>query len=286
MPTYDVSYLPVLTWTNILCFFFSGLAAGSFLLSFWAGYERGKLRPLAKTSAVVTPVLLVIGLALLILDLDHPFRFWLVLTTFQPTSVVSWASWVLLLFFIVTTLYAFLWFTDKGDSAKTLGWLGLPLAIFVGMYTGLLLMQMAGNPLWETALLPWMFLVGALLSAMAMNVLIMTVMGHKPSESFFGLKKYICTLIVMELLMVGSELVALYMGPTETVEAVNLLLTGEFSTWFIGLQIIVGSLLPLGLLVTIKASKNAAFHTLVSTLLLVGVLAMRYIVVMGGQVNL
>jgi polysulfide reductase chain C len=161
---YDVFHLLVFNWTNILCFFFSGLAAGSFLLSFWAGYEREKLRSLAKTSAVVTPISLVIGLALLILDLGRPFQFWRVLTTFQPTSIVSWASWVLVLFFIVTTLYAFLWFTDKGASAKTLGWLGL--------------------------------------------------------------------------------------------------------------------------MVTIKASKNAAFHTLVSTLLLVGVLAMRYIVVMGGQVNL
>ncbi len=285
MNTYDVFHLPVLSWMNILYFFFGGLAAGSFLLSFWAGYEREKLRSLAKTSAVVTPILLVVSMALLILDLGRPFRFWLILTTLQPTSIVSWASWVLMLFFIVATLYAFLWFTDKGDSAKTLGWLGLPLAIFVGMYTGLLLMQMAGNPLWESALLPWMFLVGALLSAMAMNVLIMTVTGHKPSESFFGLKKYICTLVIVELLMVGSEFEALYMGPAKTVEVANLL-TGEFSTWFIGLQIIVGSLLPLGLLVTIKASKNVAFHTLVSTLLLVGVLAMRYIVVMGGQVNL
>ena len=286
MPTYDVFHLPALNWINILYIFFSGLAAGSFLLSFWAGYEREKLRSLAKTSAVVTPVLLVIGLALMILDLGRPLRFWLVLTTFQPTSIASWASWVLTLFFIVTTLYAFLWFTDKGDSAKTLGWLGLPLAIFVGMYTSLLLMDKAGNPLWKSALLPWMFLVGALLSAMAVNILIMTVMGHEPSESFFGLKRYICTLVVVELLMVGSELVALYMGSAETVKVANLLLTGEFSTWFIGLRIIVGSLLPLGLLVTIKTSKNAAFHTLVSVLLLVGVLAMRYIVVMGGQVNL
>lgn len=96
-----------------------------------------------------------------------------------------------------------------------------------------------------------MFLVGALLGVMAVNVLIMTVMGHKPSESFFGLKKYICTLVVVELLMVGSEIVALYMGPVKTVKAAKLLLTGEFSTWFIGLQIIVGSLLPLSLLVTI-----------------------------------
>ena len=104
MPTYDVFHLPALNWINILYFFFSGLAAGSFLLSFWAGYEREKLRSLAKTSAVVTPVLLVISLALMILDLGRPFRFWLVLTTFQPTSIVSWASWVLMLFFIVTTL--------------------------------------------------------------------------------------------------------------------------------------------------------------------------------------
>lgn len=39
MDTYDVFHLPVLNWVNILYFFFGGLAAGSFLLSFWAGYE-------------------------------------------------------------------------------------------------------------------------------------------------------------------------------------------------------------------------------------------------------
>ncbi len=286
MPAYDIFHLPALNWITALYFFFGGLAAGSFLLSFWAGYEKENLKAVAKTSAVVAPIALIIGLILLVVHLGRPFQFWRIMVTFKPTSTTSWGSWVLNLFVIVSVPYGFLWWREKGDRAKVLGGVGLAPAIFVGMYTGLLLMQMAGNPLWESALLPWIFLVGGLVSAMAVSVLVLTLLGEKPTEPFFGLKKYICGLVVVELLMVGSELVALYTGPAESVEAANLLLRGQFSGWFIGLQIIVGSVLPLVLLMSAKAPKSAAFNRLVSALLLVGVLSVRFIVVLAGQVSL
>jgi formate-dependent nitrite reductase membrane component NrfD len=267
-----------------LYFFFGGLAAGSFLLSFWTGYMRENLKPLAKVSAMVTPISLAIGLFMLVLHLERPFQFWRILITFKPTSTTSWGAWILNFFFIVSILYAFLWFINKPDSAKMLGWLGLPLAIFTGMYTGLLMMQMSANPIWESALLPWMFLIGGLLSAMAVSILVMTLTRQEPSESFFGLKNSICTLIIVELLMVSTEYLALYLGHVEEVQMANLLLRGKFSLLFIGLQIIVGSLLPLGLLVMVKASNSTAFHTLVSLLLVVGVFTMRFIIVMIGQI--
>jgi formate-dependent nitrite reductase membrane component NrfD len=146
------------------------------------------------------------------------------------------------------------------------------------------MMQMSANPLWESALLPWMFLIGGLLSAMAVSVLVMTLTRQEPSESFFGLKKSICALIIVELLMVSTEHLALYLGHVEEVQMANLLLRGKFFLLFIGLQIIVGSLLPLGLLVMVKASNSTAFRTLVSLLLVVGVFTMRFIIVMIGQI--
>ncbi|MBW7989699.1 MAG: hypothetical protein FVQ84_06755 [Planctomycetes bacterium] len=283
MPTYDIFHLPALNWVTVLYFFFSGLTSGSFILSLWAGYERKKLKPVAKPAAVITPISLVICLLLLVLHLERPFQFWRILTAFKPMSTTSWGSWVLSIFLVVSTLYAFLWLINKEEKAKTLGLLGLPLALFTGLYTGLLLMQMSGNSLWDSALLPWIFLVGGLLTAIAVSVLVLTVSGQEATEPFYGLRKYISALIVIELLMISSELVALYTGGTAAAEIANKLLTGNLSFWFLNLEVAVGLLLPLVILVVAKTSKKAGLHVVVSVLTLIGILTMRFIVVLAGQ---
>ncbi len=132
----------------------------------------------------------------------------------------------------------------------------------------------------------WMFLVGGLISAMAAAVLILTLMGQKATEPFFGLRKYLCALIVVELLMIGSELIALYTGPVVAVETANLLLTGKLSSLFIGVELIIGALVPLALLIALKVSRSPALYMLTSVLLLVGVLTMRCVVVLAGQGSL
>lgn len=283
MPTYDIFHLPALNCVTVLYFFFSGLTSGSFILSLWAGYGRKKLKPVAKPAAVITPISLVICLILLVLHLERPFQFWRILITFKPTSTTSWGSWVLSIFMVVSIVYAFLWLINKEEKAKTLGLLGLPLALFTGLYTGLLLMQMSGNSLWDSALLPWIFLVGGLLTAISVSVCILTVSGQEATEPFYGLKKYICTLIVIELLMISSELVALYTGGSDAVEIANKLLKGNLSFWFLNLEVAVGLLIPLGILVVAKTSKKAGLHIVVSVLTLIGILTMRFIVVLAGQ---
>jgi len=283
MPSYDIFHLPGLDWITVLYFFFSGLASGSFLLSVWAGYGKKKLRPVAKCAAVITPISLVTGLLLCILHLERPFQFWRILTTFQPTSTTSWGSWVLSILLVVSTLYAFLWLINRQEKAKTLGLLGLPLALFTGLYTGLLLMQMSGNSLWDSALLPWLFLVGGLLTAIAVCILILTLSGQEAAEPFYGLRNYISTLIVIELLMIGSELVGLYTGGTAAVEIANKLLTGKLSFWFLNLEVTAGLLLPLVILIVAKTSMKAGLHIAVSILMLIGILSMRFIVVLAGQ---
>lgn len=283
MPTYDIFHLPGISWITVLYFFFSGLAGGSFILSVWAGYERKKLQPVAKPAAVITPISLAIGMLLCVLHLERPFQFWRILTTFKPSSSTSWGSWVLSIFLVVSLLYAFLWLINKGEKAKTLGFLGLPLALFTGLYTGLLLMQMSGNSLWDSALLPWIFLVGGLLTAIAVSILILTISGQEAIEPFYGLRKYICTLIVIELLMISSELLGLYTGGAEAAQIANKLLTGNLSFWFLNLEIAVGLVIPLGILVVARTSKKAGLHIAVSVLTLIGILTMRFIVVLAGQ---
>ncbi|MBW8040669.1 MAG: hypothetical protein FVQ85_11780 [Planctomycetes bacterium] len=283
MPTYDIFHLPALDSITVMYFFFSGLTSGTFLLSLWAGYGQEKLKSVAKPAAVITPISLAIGLLLLVLHLERPFQFWRILITFKPTSTTSWGAWVLNIFFVISFLYAFLWLKNKGEKAKMLGLFGLPFALFTGLYTGLLLMQMSGNALWDSALLPWIFLVGGLLTAIAVTVIVLTVMGQKPTEPFFGLRRHIQALIAIELLMIASEFVGLFTGGAAATEIAVMLLRGKLSFWFLNLEVLVGLLIPLGLLIVAKRSKNAGLHVAVSALVIIGVLTMRFIVVLVGQ---
>ena len=130
MPTYDIFHLPALNWVTVLYFFFSGLTSGSFILSLWAGYGRRKLKPVAKPAAVITPISLAICLLLLVLHLERPFQFWRILITFKPMSTTSWGSWVLSIFMVVSTLYAFLWLINRQEKAKTLGLLDEFISFF------------------------------------------------------------------------------------------------------------------------------------------------------------
>jgi formate-dependent nitrite reductase membrane component NrfD len=187
------------------------------------------------------------------------------------------------IFFIISILYALLWLINKGDKAKLLGLLGLPFALFIGLYTGLLLMQMSGNALWDSALLPWMFLVGGLLAAMAATILVLTASGQEAKEPFYGLRQYICALIAIELLMIFSEFVGLFTGGAAATEIAVTLLRGDLSFWFLSLEVVAGLLIPLGILVVAKTSKKAGLHVAVSALTLIGILTMRFIVVVAGQ---
>jgi formate-dependent nitrite reductase membrane component NrfD len=286
MPSYNIFHVDALHWLIAVYFFLGGLAAGSFLFSVWAAYVNEKLKPLAKTAAIVTPVALAIGLSLLLLDLGQPFKFWRIMVTFQATSAASWGVWAVNVLFVVSIVYAFLWYQGKGETAKKLGYVGVPFALFVGLYTGVLLNQLSGNALWDSALLPWIFLLGGVLSAMALTVLLATITGIESTEPFYGLKRVFCFLVILELLLVTSEMLALINGGAEAVSMANLLLTGKYALWFIGLQIVVGSLLPLALIASAGKAVSKGLQVLTSVLLLIGILAVRFIVVTAGQVEL
>jgi formate-dependent nitrite reductase membrane component NrfD len=178
-----------------------------------------------------------------------------------------------------------LWYRNKGESAKNLGYFGVPFALFVGLYTGLLLNQLSGNALWDSALLPWIFLLGGFVSAMALVVLLATLAGQRPAEPFYGLKRVFCSLVILELLLVGAELIVLFNGNAEQVSVANLLVSGDYALWFVGLQIVVGSILPLLLILSATKAASKGLHAAVSVMLLAGILAVRFVVVMAGQVD-
>lgn len=280
MPDYVAVPHIAYNWMVAVYFFLGGLGAGAFLLSVAANYWRQELKPVAKTAAVVAPIAVAIGLFFLWLDLGMPFRVWRLFLSFNPRSALSWGVWFLNIFFALSLINAWLSLKGQADKAKGVAYLGVPFAVLVGAYTGVLLGQSPGNALWHSALIPVLFLNGGLISGIAAAIIFSV--KQESGELLSKLGRIVAWLVVLELGLLIVELLALFNGGTEGVEAANALLAGEFSLLFIGVEVVLGALIPL--LILLRSKVSPAALAVASALVLVGVFTMRYVIVVGGQV--
>ncbi len=265
------------TWMIVAYFFLGGLGAGAFLLSAAAICWKEQLKPVAKTAGIIAPLAVGLGLLFLVVDLGKPERFWRLLVTFNYTSAISWGVWFLNVFFALSVLNA--WLLLRGKASKAVAWAGAPVAILVGAYTGVLLSQSLGNAFWHSAFVPVLFLNSGILTGVAATAMLS---GRSLSDELSAkLAKIIGWLVVAELGLIVVELFALLNGDAESVEVAQALLGGKFAFLFLGVELLLGALVPLAILFRRKV--NAAALATASVLVLIGVFTMRYVIVIGGQ---
>ncbi|MCP5049221.1 MAG: polysulfide reductase NrfD, partial [bacterium] len=86
---------PSLLWGLLIVVYLyvGGLSAGLFLLSSVLTFVRNeRLRPLARTAALIAPWPVILGATLLIFDLGQPLRFWRLFSTIEWASPMSIGS--------------------------------------------------------------------------------------------------------------------------------------------------------------------------------------------------
>lgn len=286
MTSYDVFHQITLNWMIPAYFFLGGLSAGLFIIAVVFNYWKSEYKVLAKPAAILSPLFLAGGMGLLVLDLGKPLRFWRLMVTFEPSSVASWGVWLLSVFFLINVGHAFLLVINEDTKAKKLGYAGIPFAIFTATYTGVLLAQMQGKALWHTALLPWLFLIGSIISGLAFAILAGIALNKidELGESFFALGKMLAWLILLELGLIFTEVLILLNGGTDAVYSANVLLSGNYSFLFWVVEILLGIIAPSLILFNPNRARNLSFQSVAAVLVLVGIFAMRFVVVMAGQV--
>ncbi len=260
--------LHVWSWEIPVYLFLGGLVAGMMVL---AGYQmlkvaRGDTRD---TYAVQAPilafVLINLGMGALFLDLAHKLYVWRVYLTFEPTSPMSWGSWVLILVYGVVAASALIrldeawpWLGRKvprvGAASRWLlarpGWLRLIAALNIGfgvalgIYTGILLSTMVARPLWNSALLGPLFLVSGLSAACAlMHLLTVVVPVKRPAPAGMIAGAF------------SALLQPLTPEPPPKASAVSLV---RFDQIFLATEFALIALLLIGLVSTTAAHQNAA----------------------------
>ena len=173
---YDGPHRAPWDWRVSAYTFTKSIAAGAYLVPLLLG----ALGLLPFTSAVwgwTAPVVAMAGLlvtgALLVWDLEHPERFWMVLLKPQ------WRSWLVRGGFIITgyggvlAAHSAATFLGRADLTPLFGWIGGPLAAMTAVYTAFLFAQSKARDLWQSPLLPAHLLVQAVLAGSGALMLVL-----------------------------------------------------------------------------------------------------------------
>jgi formate-dependent nitrite reductase membrane component NrfD len=279
---YEYTVFHTMAWPSAyaIYFFVIGISSALFFFSalswFWEGYK-----PLREKSFYASFALLVFGGLLLISDLSQPMRF---LNMLNPgylnfKSPLAWGGLNLIAFGLVSVLYFVM--MRKGDetNSKRLAVIGSVLALGLPIYTGFDLTVHQHRPVWNTPLMPVLFVGLSLLSGAA----VATFMAKGSEKLAAALRK----MMLWSTGAVGAMLISL-LGTTAYggagAELTYMYLTsGALGLIFVGLGIIAGTAVPIALLLAPFGRQQGGMMA-ASVLILVGGMALRYSILYGGQI--
>ena len=309
----------------------TGLVAGAFILSsLYHVFNRTELRPIGRLALVASLGYLLFAPCTLLLHLGHPERCFNIMLTPNLSSAMAafgfiYAGYMALLIFeiwlvhrkdiimlasrstgIVRTFYKILALGvyDISDESRKvdhsvlviLAGLGIPGAALLHGYVGFIFGAVKANPWWSTPLMPIIFLCSAIVSGIAMVIILyqvgMIFSGRKiEAPCMQSLARWLCLFVLMSVTLELLEIMTLAYEAAEEWLVIGPLLGNELAFSFIGVQLIAGGLIPIILLgIVVLMSKyltDQIRNTLTfvaSLLLLMQVFAMRWNVVIGGQI--
>jgi len=152
------------------------------------------------------------------------------------------------------------------------------LGVGLGIYTGILLGSLGARPAWNSAVLGPLFLVSGVSTGAALILLL--PMQHAEHTL---IQRWDIGAILIEVTLLGVFFMALLTGGGQTGRAAaGLFLGGPYTAVFWSLVVIAGLAVPFALEV-IEVVRRRRPTVLAPILLLVGGLALRWIIVAAGQ---
>jgi len=288
---YDVDHQVTFRWLIALYFYFTGMSAGSFVISTLAyGFGIVKFKPAGKVGVVMATVLLFIAPVMLLFQVGWPVRsIWNHFTYLNFHSPMTYGAFLLMAYPVNSIIYGYFMFKGDMKRTKMFGLIGIPLAITVHGYTGFILAFGKARALWNTALMPFLFLISAIVSGIALMILILLIKDRFFSkarkintEIIYTLASVLGWMIVFDLALVFCDISTLSISHAEAKEVAHLIFFGQMSPLFLGVENLFGKIIPMIIVLTPKF-RNIKTIAIASALVVIGILFMRFVVVYGGQ---
>lgn len=298
----------------IFYLYLAGLGAGAITVSGSVLLRKGGFGAsrftVARCGALIGPIPVMLGTFLIVFELGQPFR---ALNLFKVINLspMSIGTWLLAAFIVLSLLYALTFLPPSAGSGdrlapirRALAWMCVPLGIGVAIYTGILLGAMPARPFWNSPILAGLFLLSALSSGVAAIVLMGVFFRRKDTNpairADYENSSYLLT--TSDALLVGAELTVVFlfiMFAHLTIGDVRyavgaIMPGGHLAGMFWGLVVFVGLLIPFfielyqivpKLLYGREFKTAVALEVIVPTAILIGGFALRYVIVVAGQLT-
>lgn len=286
-------------WEIPLYLFLGGLAAG--ILFFTSLYiilgKEDKFPTAVKKAPLIVPLLLVTGLAVLFVDLNHKLYFWRLYTTIKLQSPMSWGAWTLMAITPISFVWAALNIREifpnwdwKYEIIKDFeswckkrilawAWVTIVLSVILGIYTGILLSAFNARPLWNTSILGPLFLTSGLSTGAAA---IMLMSKNKNERNAFA--RIDLLLIAIELFLIVHMFMGFLASTQVQIDAAKLFLGGAFTAPFWIFVVFLGLIIPAALEI-LELRKKEIPVIIPAALVLFGGIMMRFIIAYAGQAS-
>lgn len=318
-----------LQWSILIVLypFITGLVAGAFIL---ASLERvfnvQAVKPTYRLALLTALAFLIVAPLPLQLHLGHPERSFEMYLTPHTTSAMAMFGFVYVCYLMAVLVveiwleyrqqivtawqqssglariaYAVLSLGSTNISADALRVddrvgrvvtiVGLPSAFLLHGYVGFIFGSVKANPWWSTPMMPIVFLFSAIVSGVALVMLmyqVLTWYRREPVDMtcLDTIARYLLYAFLIDFSLELLDLAHRIYESDESFKTLDFMVHTRLFVSQIVVQIILGTLVPIALLASTRAASARLRQVVYATagvLTLVGIFAMRWNVVIGGQ---
>jgi len=309
--------------------FITGLVAGAFILASLERVFKVKiLKPTYQIALLTALSFLLVATMPLISHLSQPQRAYEIMITPHSSSAMAIFGFVYLWYLMVVLLLE-IWFDYRHSmvvwsnertgimkwvykiltlgvsdiSPRTLAWdrklgyiitvVGIPSAFILHGYVGFIFGSIKANPWWSTPLMPIIFLFSAMVSGIALVLLVYMIISYFRKKSIElpvldSIGKYLFFVLILDFTLEGLDQIQRIYEAEESFEIIKLLVSSKlYLTLFVS-QGLIGTIIPLITLAFLQFYKHQirlkkTMYFIIGIMVLIGVYSMRWNVVIGGQ---
>lgn len=297
-------------WPIAVYLFLIGISAGlvtlSILLRRYHPTLGGPQSTLIRTTLILAPTTIILGLLILILHLTRPWTFWKLMFHYSLTSVMSMGVMLFQIYMAVMALWLAKifendvlrlqqrWLPRLAFVRTALGWLTplqrpietlmLALAVLLGAYTGFLLSALKSYPLLNNPILPALFLFSGISSGAAVALLAMFRDPHNKEAHFIHTLE--TPVVWLEIFLLAAFFVGLALGDDGKMRSLAAALGGGFWTGWFWIGVVgIGFILPMLLKKLLPQPATPSGVLLIGGASLTGVLLLRFFILYAGQLT-
>lgn len=308
--------------------YLTGLVAGAFILaSLVKVFDVKELQPTYRMSLLVALSFLLVAPLPLLAHLGHPERSFEIFLTPNMTSAMAMFGFVYA-WYLMAVLLLEIWFdyrkdlitwarqergwmkwlhktlslfsSDLSDKAlrfdkkalKILTVIGIPSAFLLHGYVGFIFGSVKANPWWSSVLMPIVFLFSAIVSGIALVLLIYMVATPLRSKQIDMLcldkiAQFLFYAMIVDFSLESLDFIHRIYESEESIKIIGELVSSKLFLSLIVMQLLIGMVVPLCAIAAVQMFKVPAelrrlIYFVSAILVQVGIFATRWNVVVGG----